>query len=213
MRITRVITFLLIMVSLVLIACTSTPVETLTDYNFSTNLNVTVYPPDAGVVSAMVAPSKAGVISDDYINEMMVIVPPEGKAYERETPLMLKATPNEGFTFAYWGGDRFSYWQSSVSRQVSLPETWWLVMNYHKTIIAQFTEISSPISEVTVSAVTESTANIGWATPEGYSRIEYGLSEAYGKIVNQHEDAHYKGHTYKLSKLEPESFYHLEDSI
>jgi len=173
-----------------------------------TNLSVTVSPPGAGVVSAMVAPQNAGVVSADFERKMMAIVPPEGKVYERDTPLMLNATPAEGFAFTYWEGDRFSYWSSNSPSKVSSPKTWWLIMNSHKTIIAQFTEVSSPISEVTVSAVTESKADIRWVTPpEGYSQIEYGLTENYGSISNQSTGG--KGHSYTLRKLKPEMIYHF----
>ncbi|MDP2864178.1 MAG: fibronectin type III domain-containing protein, partial [bacterium] len=76
------------------------------------------------------------------------------------------------------------------------------------TIIAQFTKIPSPISEVTVSAVTESEADIEWTTsPEGYSQIEYGTTENYGSVSNRSEGG--KGHSYKLRKLEPKTLYHF----
>ncbi len=81
-------------------------------------------------------------------------------------------------------------------------------MNNHKTIIAQFTEVSSPISEVTVSAVTESEADIRWVTPtEGYSQVEYGATENYGSISNRSEGG--KGHSYTLRKLEPGMLYYF----
>ncbi len=178
---------MLLLASLV-VGCSATPAEKRGTPMMPTNLSIMVSPLGAGVISAMVAPQDAGVVSADFERQMMAIVPPEGKVYERDTPLMLNATPAEGFTFAYWGGDRFSYWASRVPSQVSSPKTWWLIMNYHKTIIAQFTEVSSPISEVTVSAVTESEADIGWATPpEGYSQVEYGPTENYGSISNRSE--------------------------
>ncbi|MBA7572208.1 hypothetical protein ES708_13984 [subsurface metagenome] len=188
--------------------CSTTPAETSNTPMMPTNLSIMVSPPGAGVVSAMIAPSSGGVVSPDYEKEMMTIVPPEGSVYERNTPLMLNATPAEGFTFAYWEGDRFSYWASNSPSEVSSPKTWWLIMNYHKTIIAQFTEVSSPISEVTVSAVTESEADIRWATPpEGYSQIEYGTTENYGSISNRIEGG--ESHSFKLRKLEPETLCHF----
>jgi hypothetical protein len=190
------------------IGCSATPAETSNTPMMPTNLSIIVSPPGAGVVSAMIAPSSGDVVSPDYEREMMTIVPPEGSVYERNTPLMLNATPAEGFTFAYWEGDRFSYWSSNSPSEVSPPKTWWLIMNYHKTIIAQFTEVSSPISEVTVSAVTESEADIRWATPpEGYSQIEYGTTENYGSISNRIEGG--ESHSFKLRELEPETLYHF----
>lgn len=159
-------------------------------------------------MSAMVAPLSGGVVSADYEKEMMTIVPPEGSVYERDTPLMLNATPAEGFTFAYWEGDRFDYWASNSPSKVSSPKSWWLILNRHKTIIAQFNEVSSPVSEVTVSAVTESEADIKWVTPPaGYSQIEYGTTEHYGSISNQIEGE--ERNSFILRKLEPETLYHF----
>lgn len=195
------------------IGCSATP-EEVTSTPFSPrNLNIIFSPPGAGVVSANVSWAPSKTIDPlgnwvDYQPPANGVIPPQGTEYERNTRLILTATPAEGFTFAYWGGDRFSYWDSNFPSAVSSPTTWWLIMNHHKTIIAQFTEVSSPIAKVTVSAVTESEADIGWATPpEGYSQIEYGLTENYDSIGNRSEGG--KGHSYKLRKLEPETLYHF----
>jgi len=198
---------LVLLIASLVIGCSATPAGSSSPI-LPTNLSIMVSPPGAGVVSVMVSPPGAsGVVSAEQMRTL-TIVPPEGNVYERNTPLMLKATPAEGFTFAYWGGDCFSYWNSDFPGAVSSPTTWWLIMNYHKTIIAQFTEVSSPISEVTVSAVTESEADIRWATPtEGYSQIEYGLTENYDSISNRSEGG--QGHSYKLRKLEPKTLYHF----
>ena len=196
-----------------IIGCSTTAEEVareeVTSIPFSPRkLNIIVSPPGAGVVSTMVAPQGGGVIEEDFMKEAMTIVPPEGKAYERNTPLMLEATPNVGYSFAYWEGDRFSYWASNVWSAVCSSRTWWLIMNNDKVVIAQFTEISSPISEVTVSAVTESKADIRWVSPlEGYSQIEYGPTEKYGSTSNRSEGG--KGHSYTLHELEPEMPYHF----
>ena len=140
-------------------------------------------------LSVSVSPSGAGSVS------------PSDGHYKEGTQVTLTATPANGYSFDYWGGEA-----SGSSATITI------TMDSDKTVIAHFSVLDTTppvISEIDVSPITESNATISWVTDEpATNQVEYGTTAAYGSTTSLGEELT-TSYSVTLTELKPETIYHF----
>lgn len=196
----KIIVTTLVIVILFLSACGGT----------TTTPEAEVPPSDDTALPSETTPTAAPIERQTYTLKTSVFpsnsgsVSPSGGEYKSNTQLTLTATPADGYTFDYWGGDVV----------IDSSPTTTIVMDSNKSLIAHFTDMPKAIPDIFISSITESEAFIQYSsTIEGYSQIEYGTSEKYGKTSSENNGIpQSNGKTWyrqNLNGLVPESLYHF----
>jgi hypothetical protein len=159
--------------------------------------NVTAtFVPMAPTITITIIPSNGGV----------VVTTPAKSEYDPFEEIILQAIPNKNFRLAYWSDDLFGN---------ELTKT--IIMDNHKTIKANFWYISTPVTDISFSAVArENIVRLNWSCAAELSSFGFEVERSndginfisLGTVSIQHNETAARNYCFEDKNLSVGTFFY-----